>query len=101
MTDRLFAEIAALEGFEVVGIHEVRSKRTGKSVVNSAVRVGKAARPTRIYETAVELRGDRVAAPPPGRAVAHPRSASVARISLTISSRSPSTRNRSAHGRPE
>ena len=56
-TDRLFAEVAALEGFEVVGIHEVRSKRTGNSVVNSAVRVGKVARPTRLYETAVELRG--------------------------------------------
>ena len=55
-TDRLFADIAALEGFDVVGIHEVRSKRTGNSVVNSAVRVGTVARPTRLYETAVELR---------------------------------------------
>ncbi len=55
-TDRLFAEIASMEGFEVVGIHEVRSKRTGNSVVNSSVRRGKVSKPTRLYETAVELR---------------------------------------------
>ena len=55
-TDRLFAEIAETEGFEIVGLHEVRTKRTGNSVVNSSVRVGKVSRPTRLYETAVELR---------------------------------------------
>ena len=55
-TDRLFADIAAMEGFDVVRIHEVRSKRTGNSVVNSAVRVGTVARPMRLYETAVELK---------------------------------------------
>ena len=55
-TDRLFAEIAETEGFEIVDIHEVRSKRTGNSVVNSSVRVGTVSKPTRLYETAVELR---------------------------------------------
>ena len=55
-TDALFAEIAELEGFEIAGLHEVRGKRTGNSVVNSSVRVGKVSKPTRLYETAVELR---------------------------------------------
>ena len=55
-TDALFAEIAELEGFEIAGLHEVRDKRTGNSVVNSSVRVGKVSKPTRLYETAVELR---------------------------------------------
>lgn len=55
-TDRLFAEIAESEGFEIVGMHEVRRKRTGNSVVNSSVRVGTVPKPTRLYETAVELR---------------------------------------------
>lgn len=55
-TDKIFAEVAKLEGFEIVSLHEVRSKRTGNSVVNSSVRVGKVPKPTRLYETAVELR---------------------------------------------
>lgn len=55
-TDKLFAEIAEREGFEIVDLHEVRTKRTGNSVVNSSVRVGTVARRTRLYETAVELR---------------------------------------------
>ncbi len=55
-TDRLFAEIAEMAGFEVVGLHEVRTKRTGNSVVNSSVRVGTVSEPTRLYEVAVELR---------------------------------------------
>ncbi len=55
-TDKLFAEIAEQEGFEVVGLHEVRNKRTGNSIVNSSVRVGTVKQRTRLYETAVELR---------------------------------------------
>ncbi len=55
-TDKLFAEIAEMAGFEVAGLHEVRTKRTGNSVLNSSVRVGTVSRPTRLYETAVELR---------------------------------------------
>jgi len=55
-TDRLFAEIAALEGFEIAAIREARGKRTGNSVVNSSARVGKAPKGARLYETTVELR---------------------------------------------
>ena len=55
-TDRLFAEIAEMEGFDIVDLHEVRTKRTGNSVINSSVRVGTVSRPTRLYETAVEMR---------------------------------------------
>lgn len=55
-TDRLFAEIAELEGFEVVALHEVRKKRTGNSIVHSSVRVGEVKQTVRLYETAVELR---------------------------------------------
>lgn len=54
-TDRIFAEIAEAEGFEKLGVHEVRKKRTGNSVVNSSVRIGTVSRPTRLYETVVEL----------------------------------------------
>ncbi len=55
-TDKLFAEIVEMEGFEVVDLHEVRKKRTGNSIVNSSVRVGAVNHGTRLYETAVELR---------------------------------------------
>jgi hypothetical protein len=55
-TDKLFAEIAEREGFEVVDLHEVRKKRTGNSIVNSSVRVGPVKQRTRLYETAIELR---------------------------------------------
>ena len=54
-TDKLFAEIAEREGFEVIALHEVRKKRTGNSIVNSSVRIGTVQRRTRLYETAVEL----------------------------------------------
>ncbi len=55
-TDKLFAEIAEQEGFEIVALHEVRKKRTGNSIVNSSVRNGRVTQRTRLYETAVELR---------------------------------------------
>ena len=55
-TDEIFAEIAQAEGFKVVDLHLVRTKRTGNSVVNSSVRVGTVSKRTRLYETAVELR---------------------------------------------
>lgn len=54
-TDRIFARIAEAEGFRLAGLHEVRRKRTGNSVVNSSVRIGTVSRPTRLYETVVEL----------------------------------------------
>jgi len=55
-TDVWFAEIANQHGFETVELHEVRKKRTGTSIVNSAVRVGSVEQKVRLYETAVELR---------------------------------------------
>ena len=55
-TDRLFAEIAETEGFELEAFREARGKRTGNSVVNSSARVGKAPKGARLYETTVELR---------------------------------------------
>lgn len=55
-TDKLFAEIAEQEGFEIIALHEVRKKRTGNSIVNSSVRNGTVTQRTRLYETAVELR---------------------------------------------
>lgn len=55
-TDKLFAEIAEMVGFEVIAVHEVRTKRTGNSVVNSSVRAGTVSKATRLYEVAVELR---------------------------------------------
>lgn len=55
-TDRLLAGIAERVGFSVEGIHEVRRKRTGSSIINSSVRVGKAAARVQLYESAVALR---------------------------------------------
>jgi SAM-dependent methyltransferase len=54
-TDRFLAQIAELHGFRLEGMHRVRKKRTGSSIVNSAVRAGTTQRPTELYETAVEL----------------------------------------------
>ena len=55
-TDEFFAHIAEDAGFETVGLHQVRKKRTGSSIVNSSVRVGVTKKRTALYETAVELR---------------------------------------------
>jgi len=55
-TDRFFSQIAEEAGFEVVELHEVRSKRTGNSILNSSVRSGTVRQRTKLYETAVELR---------------------------------------------
>jgi excisionase family DNA binding protein len=55
-TDRFFAQIADDAGFEVVELHEVRSKRTGGSILNSSVRSGTVRQRTRLYETAIQLR---------------------------------------------
>ena len=55
-TDRLFADIAEGEGFRCVRFHEVRSKRTGNSIVNSSVRSDAVTQRVKLYETAVELR---------------------------------------------
>lgn len=55
-TDRLLAEIAVENGFELVEMHKVRSKRTGTSIVNSSVRAGTVKQRVHLYEMAVELR---------------------------------------------
>lgn len=55
-TDRFLAQIAELHGFRLEGMHRVRKKRTGSSIINSSVRAGTTKRPTELYETAVELR---------------------------------------------
>ncbi len=55
-TDEFFAHIAEQSGFETIGLHRVRKKRTGSSIVNSSVRVGATKKRTELYETAVELR---------------------------------------------
>jgi len=54
-TDEFFAQIAQRRGFELVGLHKVRSKRTGSSIVNSSVRAGTLKKRVPLYETAVEL----------------------------------------------
>lgn len=55
-TDRFLAEIAKLHGFTLEGMHRVRKKRTGSSIVNSSVRAGQTTKRVDLYETAVELR---------------------------------------------
>jgi len=58
-TDRYLAQIAELHGFALEGMHRVRKKRTGSSIVNSSVRVGVNRERTELYETAVELSAPR------------------------------------------
>jgi len=55
-TDRLLAEIAAENGFELVAMHKVRTKRTGTSIINSSVRSGTVKKRVHLYEMALELR---------------------------------------------
>ena len=55
-TDRFLAEIGERHGFRLAGMHRVRRKRTGSSIVNSSVRVGVTKKRTELYETAVEMR---------------------------------------------
>lgn len=54
-TDEFFAQIAERHGFGVVGLHRVRRKRTGSSIINSSVRAGTTRNRTELHETAVEL----------------------------------------------
>jgi hypothetical protein len=55
-TERFLAQIGQLHGFRLEGMHLVRRKRTGSSIVNSSVRAGISRKPVELYETAVELR---------------------------------------------
>lgn len=54
-TDRFFADIAEQAGFRVRDLHEVRRKRTGNSILNSAARSGTVRGHVRLYETAIEM----------------------------------------------
>jgi len=55
-TDEFFAEIAQGYGFAIEGLHRVRKKRTGSSIIHSSVRIGTAREKVELYETAVALR---------------------------------------------
>ena len=55
-TDRFLARIAEERHLDVIGIHRPRAARTGNSIVDSAVRAGKADVPTTLYESVVEIR---------------------------------------------
>ncbi len=54
-TDTIFARIAETRGFQVLGAHVVREKRTGTSILNSSVRNGETSSRVSLYESAVEL----------------------------------------------
>ncbi len=55
MTDRVLADIARQNGFELVGVQPIRTKRVGASITTSAVRRGKRNQAT-LYESAVIVR---------------------------------------------
>lgn len=55
-TDKYFGEIARSEGLELVDIHIPRPTRVGNSIIQSDVRVEKAADKHTLYEAVVELR---------------------------------------------
>jgi hypothetical protein len=55
-TDEIFAGLAERVGFVVEGLHVVRKRRTGSSIINSSVRIGQVTKRTDLYEKAVELR---------------------------------------------
>jgi excisionase family DNA binding protein len=54
-TEEILARMAESTGFRVLGMHVVRKRRTGTSIVNSTVRAGVTSVRTELYETAVEL----------------------------------------------
>lgn len=55
-TDYYFAKISEKIGLELVNIHIPRQTRVGSSIINSAVRVGKAPDKRGLYEAVVELK---------------------------------------------
>jgi hypothetical protein len=55
-TDQLFGRIAELWGLEFAETILLREKRTGTSIIQSAVRAGKAPQRTVLYESAIVLR---------------------------------------------
>jgi DNA modification methylase len=55
-TDEYLGQIMSSVGLELVDIHIPRSTRVGSSIIQSAVRVGKAQKSHRLYEAVVEVR---------------------------------------------
>jgi hypothetical protein len=55
-TDRFFGKIGELVGLRFEDNHLLRNKRTGNSIIQSAVRVGEAKERTVLYESGVVLR---------------------------------------------
>ena len=55
-TDLYLAKIAETQGFDLVDIHVPRDTRVGNSIIESSIRVGKASKKARLYESIVELR---------------------------------------------
>jgi hypothetical protein len=54
-TDFVLADIARQNGFALVGVQQIRTKRVGASITTSAVRQGERSQAT-LYESAVILR---------------------------------------------
>ena len=54
-TDLVLADIARQNGFELVGVQQIRTKRVGASITKSAVRRGERNQAT-LYESAVIVR---------------------------------------------
>jgi len=55
--DELLAELAEIQGFTVVDVRHVRTKRVGNSIIDSSVRNGKGPKKgTQLYDAAVILR---------------------------------------------
>lgn len=55
-TDQYLGQIAECAGLQFVSVHTPRDTRVGNSIIQSAVRVGKAKDLHRLYESVVELR---------------------------------------------
>ncbi len=55
-TDRFLGKIAESAGLKLVEIHVPRATRIGNSIIQSQVRVEKAATTHKLYEAVVELR---------------------------------------------
>ncbi len=55
-TDLFFAQLGEQLGYRIIDLHQVRTKRTGSSIINSSVRIGSQNQRVKLYETAVELR---------------------------------------------
>ena len=54
-TDLVLAEIARQQGFALVGVQQIRTKRVGASITTSTVRQGERSQAT-LYDSAVILR---------------------------------------------